>query len=227
LIGIAYDLAKAGHRFDSKEGLQMAHYIAERHAYHLIKASIKLGRERGNAAWMHKTRWPEGWLPVDTYNENVDEGMDFIYHFDWEELRGELIANKGMRFSALCSHMPTESCLVSDTRVQTREGSMSLREILERAGVTLEQAELDKEPLIGGKWYELSEPIEVNTRFGYKSARRVWYNGQTPHFKLTMADGSVIKCTFNHRFLVRRDGGVEQWVKASDLQEGDDIVQVK
>lgn len=109
LLGIAYDLAKAGLTFSSKEGLALVHRIAERHMYWLIKASIKLGKEKGNAPWMHKTKWPEGWLPIDTYNKNVDEGMDFKLHFDWEEVRLELIENKGGRFSALNSSMPTES----------------------------------------------------------------------------------------------------------------------
>lgn len=109
MIGLAYDLAKKGLTYTSKEGLQYLHNLAERHSYSLIKASIRLGRERGNAAWMHKTKWPQGWLPIDTYKKDVDEGMDFTYRYDWEALRAELIANKGMRFSALVAHMPTES----------------------------------------------------------------------------------------------------------------------
>lgn len=109
MIGVAYDLAKNGLTYTSKEGLQYLHWLGERHSYSLIKASIRLGKERGNAAWMNKTKWPEGWLPIDTYKKDVDEGMDFTYRYDWEKLRSELIENKGMRFSALVAHMPTES----------------------------------------------------------------------------------------------------------------------
>ena len=109
MIGVAYDLAKRGLNYTSKAGLQYLHYMGERHSYYLIKAAIRLGAERGNAAWMHKTKWPEGWLPIDTYKKDVDEGMDFEYRYDWEELRKSLIQNKGMRFSSLVAHMPTES----------------------------------------------------------------------------------------------------------------------
>jgi len=35
--------------------------------------ALQLAREKGNAPWMHKTRWPEGWLPIDTYKKTVDE----------------------------------------------------------------------------------------------------------------------------------------------------------
>lgn len=109
LLGVAYDMAKRNLSYASKEGLQYLHRIAERHSYNLIKASIRLGRKKGNATWMHKTKWPQGWLPIDTYKKEIDEGMDFTYLCDWQALRAELIANKGMRNSVVVSHMPTES----------------------------------------------------------------------------------------------------------------------
>lgn len=109
LIGVAYDLAKHGFYSDSIEGYQHMHKMAERHFYFLLKASIRLGEERGNAKWMHKTKWPEGWLPLDTYNRNVDTIAQFTNQYDFEPLRAKLIANKGMRFSSLVAHMPTES----------------------------------------------------------------------------------------------------------------------
>lgn len=109
IIGLSYDMAKRNLKYSSKEGLQHIHKVAERHMYCLIKASIRLGKEKGNAPWMHKTKWPEGWLPIDTYKKTVDEGMDFKYLCDWESVRSELIANGGMRFSCLASYQPTES----------------------------------------------------------------------------------------------------------------------
>lgn len=109
MIGIAYDMAKKGLKWNSTEGLQYLHFLAERHMYFLIKASLKLGKERGNAPWIHKTKWPEGWLPIDTYNKNVDTIADFKLHYDWETLRQEVIANGGIRNSVLCAFMPTES----------------------------------------------------------------------------------------------------------------------
>lgn len=109
IIGLAYDLAKRGLKYTSKEGLHHIHKVAERHMYSLIKASVRLGKEKGNAAWMHKTKWPEGWLPIDTYKKTVDTGMDFKNLCDWETLRAEVIANGGMRNSCLVSYQPTES----------------------------------------------------------------------------------------------------------------------
>lgn len=109
LIGIAHDLAKRGFNYTSQDGLKYIHFLAERHMYSLIKASLKLGKERGNAKWMHKTKWPEGWLPIDTYNKEIDTIADFEYKFDWEKLRQEVIDNGGLRNSVLSAQMPTES----------------------------------------------------------------------------------------------------------------------
>lgn len=109
LSGIAYSLAKKGIKYSSPEGLNEHHRIAERHAYFLIKAALKLGKERGNAPWMHKTLWPQGWLPIDTYKRTIDSIVTVENQYPWEPLREEIIENKGIRFSSLIGHMPLES----------------------------------------------------------------------------------------------------------------------
>lgn len=109
IIGLAYELARKGLKYNTEDGLKYMHEIAERHSYFLIKASLKLGKEKGNAAWIDKTKWPDGWLPIDTYNRNVDKIADFKLKYDWELLRTEVIENKGIRNSSLVALMPTES----------------------------------------------------------------------------------------------------------------------
>lgn len=109
LTGLATVMARENVRYSSPEGKALIHKIAERHAYFCIKASLRLGREKGNAPWMHKTKWPEGWLPIDTYSRAVDEITPNVLHYDWETLRQEIIANGGLRNSTVINHMPAES----------------------------------------------------------------------------------------------------------------------
>lgn len=109
IMGQAYWMAKNGHKYDTPEGKNAMHRLHETHTYHLITQSIKLGKERGNAPWMHRTKWPEGYLPLDSYNKNVDELHTQANERDWESVRKALIENKGMRFSCVVSHMPGES----------------------------------------------------------------------------------------------------------------------
>ena len=109
LTGAAYTMAKFALRYDDSVGLRKLHEMAERHAYFVISASLRLGQELGNAPWIDKTKWPEGWLPIDTYKSAVDELVTPAYRYDWEALRTAIVANKGLRNSTVLSHMPVES----------------------------------------------------------------------------------------------------------------------
>lgn len=105
----AHYMAQRGLSYITEEGMMELHRVAERHAYHLINASIRLGQERGNAEWIHKTDWPRGWTPMSTYNRNVDSLAPFEYQYDWADVSARLIAQGGGRFSSLIAHMPGES----------------------------------------------------------------------------------------------------------------------
>lgn len=222
MLGIAYDMAKRNFTYTSDEGIKFIHFLAERHAFMLIAASLKIGREEGNAPWINKTKWPQGWLPIDTYNKNVDTIADFQLHYPWEELRQAIIENGGIAHSCLITHMPTESCLDSATAIQTVNGPMTLKDIFELSGTTLEEAALAHEPILGGSWYDLKEPVRVLTRHGEKTVTRAWYNGQTPHAEITLESGEVIPATLGHDLLVKRDHGYS-WVEVLDMRPGDVI----
>mgnify|MGYP000085455715 CR=1 FL=1 len=113
ITGLAYELARRNLKYSSQEGAEYMHDLAELHYWGLLNASLKLAEERGNAEWMHKTKWPDGWLPIDTYNKNMDTVVEHRTRFDWEGLREKIITNGGHRFSVLCAHMPTESSSVA------------------------------------------------------------------------------------------------------------------
>ncbi len=126
ILGLAHLMAKNGQRYTTTEGKQFIHEVAERHYYHLLRASLKLGQELGNAPWMHKTRWPQGWLPTDTSNPHVEKIAPFAPRYDWEALRREIVANGGIRNSVLVAHMPTET---SANASGTTNGLYPVREL--------------------------------------------------------------------------------------------------
>lgn len=113
IIGLAHLMAKHSKKFDDQDGRDFVHELAETHMFHLIQASLRLGKELGNAPWMNKTLWPEGWLPIDTYEKRVDTLVTISNKRDWETLRKEIIANGGIRNSVLVAHMPGESSSIS------------------------------------------------------------------------------------------------------------------
>lgn len=126
IMGLAHYLAKNKVTFSSSEGKGLINEVGERHAYHVIGASLRLAKELGVAPWMNRTKWPEGWLPIDTYNRNVDSVVSSDFNYDWETLRSAIVENGGIRNSSLINHMPGES---SSKASGTTNGVYPIREL--------------------------------------------------------------------------------------------------
>lgn len=126
IIGLAHHMAKHGKKYNTQDGRNFIHEASETHMWHLINASLRLGKELGNAPWMHKTLWPEGWLPIDTYEKRVDELVTIDNKRDWESLRRAIVANGGIRNSALTAGMPGES---SSIGAGTTNGMYPIRDL--------------------------------------------------------------------------------------------------
>lgn len=106
ITNLAHSLAMKGINYTT--GKQQIHDIAERHSYMLHRASLKLAQEYGVCKGMARSKYRNGWLPIDTYNRNVDDIVTGL-RYDWETLRDEIIANGGIRNSVLEAFMPNES----------------------------------------------------------------------------------------------------------------------
>lgn len=110
MTDVAHWMAKHGYQYDTEEGCNALHRLAERHSYYLHKASVRLAKERSHCEWMNRTKYAneQPWLPIDTYNKNIDKHHSQGLQFDWEELRKE-IKEYGVRFSVHEAYMPVES----------------------------------------------------------------------------------------------------------------------
>lgn len=112
ITNLANDLAHKGFDYTSPMGKAYMHRLAEMHSFYLHKASVRLAKERGKCDWFHKTKYSEGWLPIDTYCKQVDNITEQGNKLDWEGLRKE-IAEHGMRNSVLEAYMPVESSSIA------------------------------------------------------------------------------------------------------------------
>ena len=126
IVGLAHYMAKNKQSYSTKKGKELMHRLAETHYWHLLNASLRLGKEFGNAEWIDKTKWPDGWLPIDTYYKTVDDVVPPKYERDWERLRQDIIDNGGIRNSVLVAHAPTESSSISSG---TTNGLYPIRDI--------------------------------------------------------------------------------------------------
>lgn len=110
LTDVAHYMAKNGFKYDTIEGRNALHRLAELHSYALHKASVRLAKERGKCGWFDRTKYSDEkpWLPIDTYEKEVDKWHTQGLLCDWEGLRKE-IKEYGVRFSVHEAFMPVES----------------------------------------------------------------------------------------------------------------------
>lgn len=109
MMGLATHMARKRLKYSEKAGLEEIHRVFERHMYFAIEASLQISKERGLAPWIDRTKWPEGWTPLQSYRREVDALGDFVYQYDHEEQRQRIIANRGLAHSCLINFMPGES----------------------------------------------------------------------------------------------------------------------
>ena len=126
ITNVAHYIATHRVPYGSPESKQLVHDLAELHSYSLHKASLRLAKERGVCEWIGKTKYPSGWLPIDTYNKSIDSVVkDPTLKQDWESLRKEIIDFGGIRNSVLEAYMPNES---SSLATNTTNGIYPVRD---------------------------------------------------------------------------------------------------
>ena len=114
IINFAYWLAKNDLNYQDidEEGLRKIDWMADAWSYYLIKASVKLAKEKGACDWNDQTKYSQGILPVDTYKKDVDAliGIPDVYNdlAHWAQLREDL-KQYGIRNSTLMALMPAET----------------------------------------------------------------------------------------------------------------------
>ena len=155
-IGIsdfAHFLAKNEARLGTVKAAELSHKWAERFQYGLIKASMKLARERGPCEAFHLSKYSEGKMPIDTYNKNVDQITDMKLLCDWEHLRKE-IKKYGMRNTTLSAIPPTASSSLVSNSTQGIDPIQSVTDTFESAVYTVRSLvpDFDKESYYMKAW---------------------------------------------------------------------------
>jgi ribonucleoside-diphosphate reductase alpha chain len=199
--------------YDSPEAKQLNRDIFETIYYSAIKASCDLAKIHGPYATYQGSPISSGKFQFDLW------GVVPSKRWDWNKLR-EDIKKWGVRNSLTTCVMPTASCQISSTRIKTLAGIKSYQEIMDDMDIDWKNIEKTNEQ----GWIEFKEPLFVETRFGIKESNKIFYNGHVETIEIEMEDGSIFTCSENHKFLVNRNG-LEEWVRADELNENDDIVR--
>lgn len=153
MISLAHLMAKNKMKYSSMFGKKFVHRLAELHSFSLHKAALEIGKKYGLPEWIGKTKYPDGWLPIDTRNEYAAQIAHQPLKQDWEELRKEIIAAGGIGFSVLETMVPSES---SSQAQNATNGLYPIRE-----GVIEKKDATKKAQWISPEWEELKEHYEI------------------------------------------------------------------
>jgi len=111
ITNFAAYLAKKGVKYDDDEAPNVSDELMEKVQYYLLSSSNNLAQEKGKCNKFHKTKYSQGWLPIDTYKKEIDEYVTRKHTMDWEGLR-KRIKEHGLRHSTVSAIMPCESSSV-------------------------------------------------------------------------------------------------------------------
>ena len=136
ITGLAYWVAKNDLTYSNcYEELDkwMQHYN-----YYIIKASVKLSKERGACEGFKDTKWSKGCLPKDFVTNSYMKLFDYEECLDWDSLRNEIVEH-GLRNASLMAMFPSEtSAKVSGSG--TTNGIEPIRELAIQKGGKNSQA---------------------------------------------------------------------------------------
>ena len=111
ITNFAAYMAKKGVKYTEKEAPNLADELMEKVQYFLLRSSSTIAKEKGACAKFNRTKYSQGWLPIDSYKKEVDEFVTRKPTMDWEGLR-VIIKQTGLRHSTLSAIMPCESSSV-------------------------------------------------------------------------------------------------------------------
>ena len=111
ITNFAAYLAKHGVKYTDDEAPNVADELMEKVQYYLLSSSCNLSSEKGRCPKFNKTKYSQGWLPIDNYKKEIDEFVTRKNSMDWEGLRAR-IKEFGLRHSTVSAIMPCESSSV-------------------------------------------------------------------------------------------------------------------
>ena len=166
ITNFAYYLAKNYVQYSDGSANELVHEMMEAFQYYLLKASMELAKERGACEYFDRTSYSRGVMPIDRYKKTVDNLVDPVYHYDWEQLRKDIM-KYGLRNSTLSALMPCESSSQITNSTNGIEPPRSLLSVKQSKDGVLNQ--LVPEVDVLGSEYELAWTIANNGMQGYLS----------------------------------------------------------
>jgi len=187
--------------YGSPEGNLALEKFTERYNYFLYKNSIKLGKEKGSFGLFKREKF---------------EQSPFV----------KRMMSLGLEFEAMrnctCSSVAPTGCCTKETKIITKNKTMSFLEIFEENEIDIEKLENGNEEK---KWFEPKKEIYAKNINGeYDKITKLYYNGYDVVKNIKFEDNSIISATPIHKVLVKINEEEAIWKEIDLLEIGDEVL---
>jgi len=166
VTNLAQLLAKNTLKWGGEDTLQFVNDVMESVYYHLMKASIRLAKERGRFKKFNETKYKDGKFTFELFAGDVE----YPLNYDWETLRQDLLAC-GARFSTVMAIAPTAT---SSLIMNSTEGTEPLHALSAMKDGTYTCPQLAPNVATLGHKYELAFDIDSNDILTNAAVRQRW-----------------------------------------------------
>ena len=217
-LGLADWMAYNKLSYHKEEDWEQVLALYERIAYYTLDESCNIAQEKGPFELFDKSYFTKG-IMIGKTPEELTETSRNKGKLDWFALSEKV--KKGVRNLMLRAIAPNTSCQDGNNKIMTKNGNMSVYDILKKEGLDINEIE-SKEPF----WIKLNNPIQIPTSEGDDVVEKIWWNGCQEYIEIEFEDGKKYKFTYNHKLLVLRENGFTEWVECRNLSDGDEILDI-
>lgn len=203
VMGLGSLLMMMGLKFGSYEAIELTKKIFKTKAQIELLTSAMIGKFKGSfkkfdSKEYFNSKW---WLELD---------IDYV-------VKRNIQNANAMRNSVHSTVAPTGNCLVSDTRVRTNKGVLTLQQIFRMNRILLDQNI--------NTWYiSINDELMVQTLDGYKKIIRLYNNQHSQElYRIETQNGKTIEGTGDHKILVRQNDSTS-WKKLKEFTQDDHIL---
>jgi hypothetical protein len=190
-------------RFGSNEADRIREEMISTIARESYIASIDLAEEKGMFEYCNPKKHADG---------------AFISNLQLEEDDMERLKKYGIRNASLLSCQPNGNCVTKEGKIKMMDGSFYTIEQL----ISLSGRNIDT--LKEGDVVKLDGEIVIPTFEGQDVFDSIYVNGKKPVLEVKLEDGTTLKQTINHKYLVKINEDEAKWIESKDLKPGMSII---
>ena len=203
--------AAMGYKFCTKESNKFVETVCRLMMSAVLDCQIDMTLERGT--------FPD-------YDNNVENSNEW-YKFISEEYpeRYRMLNEIGRRNISFTTAGPTGCCGENEIIKMYNTTNLTFKELFKLNNIDIETL---KEKKLSSVWFEPTGNFYVNGINNSKNKiTKLFWRGKTNGKILKLSNGQTIKCSNEHKFLVKRNNGELFWVEAQYLTNQDKILKLK